>query len=133
MNSYFTSFKIFCLLLYTILKIVFLVADNVNATKPYFFVARHLKPIIMRQQDFDQFLLGHPITNNSVCIDFVEGTFKVGFFENLVGDFDSLRRKNQWRFIENNNSDAYKDNGNDPSQTIIIKGDTVDKLTILYS
>jgi hypothetical protein len=87
----------------------------------------------MKQQIIDKFILEHPIANNSVRIDFVDTTFKVGFFENLVGDFDSLRRKNQWRFIENNNSDAFKDNGNDPSQTIIINGDAIYKLTILGS
>ncbi len=86
---------------------------------------------IMRQQDFDQFILENPITYDSVRLDFVDGSFKLGSFENLVGDFDSLRQKNQWRFIEIKNSDAYKDNDNDPRKTTIINGDTVEKLTIL--
>jgi hypothetical protein len=85
----------------------------------------------MKQQDIDQFLLEHPITYDSVRVDFVDISFKVGFFENLVGDFDALRQKNQWRFIENNYSVAYRDNDNDPKHTTIINGDTVDKLTIL--
>lgn len=85
----------------------------------------------MKQQDIDQFLLEHPITYDSVRVDFVDSSFKVGFFENLVGDFDDLRQKNQWRFIENNYSVAYMDNDNDPKHTTIINGDTVDKLTIL--
>ena len=54
---------------------------------------------IMRQQDFDQFILENPITYDSVRLDFVDGSFKLGSFENLVGDFESLRQKNQWRFI----------------------------------
>jgi hypothetical protein len=83
----------------------------------------------MKQQDIDQFLLEHPITYDSVRVDFVDISFKVGFFENLVGDFDALRQKNQWRFIENNYSVTYRDN--DPKHTTIINGDTVDKLTIL--
>ena len=83
----------------------------------------------MKQQDIDQFLLEHPITYDSVRVDFVDISFKVGFFENLVGDFDALRQKNQWRFIENNYSVAYRDN--DPKHMTIINGDTVDKLTIL--
>ena len=83
----------------------------------------------MKQQDIDQFLLEHPITYDSVRVDFVDSSFKVGFFENLVGDFDDLRQKNQWRFIENNYSVGYRDN--DPKHTTIINGDTVDKLTIL--
>jgi hypothetical protein len=85
----------------------------------------------MKQQDIDQFLLEHPIAYHSVRVDFVDSSFKVGFFENLVGDFDYLRQKNQWRFIENNYSVAYRDSDNDPKHTIIINGDTVDKLTIL--
>ena len=85
----------------------------------------------MKQQDIDQFLLEHPITYDSVRVDFVGSSFKVGFFENLVGDFDYLRQKNQWRFIENNYSVAYRDSDNDQKHTIIINGDTVDKLTIL--
>ncbi|MDB9932987.1 hypothetical protein OAD28_09785 [Flavobacteriales bacterium] len=85
----------------------------------------------MKQQDIDQFLLEHPITYDSVRIDFVDSSFKVGFFENLVGDFDELRQKNQWRFIENNNSVKYRDSNNDIKHTTIISGDTVDKLTIL--
>ena len=85
----------------------------------------------MKQQDIDQFLLEHPITYDSVRVDFVDRSFKVGFFENLVGDFDDLRQKNQWRFIENNYSVAYRDSDNDPKHTTIINGDTVDKLTIL--
>ena len=85
----------------------------------------------MKQQDIDQFLLEHPITYDSVRVDFVDSSFKVGFFENLVGDFDYLRQKNQWRFIENNYSVAYRDSDNDQKHTIIINGDTVDKLTIL--
>ena len=85
----------------------------------------------MKQQDIDQFLLEHPITYDSVRVDFVDSSFKVGFFENLVGDFDYLRQKNQWRFIENNYSVAYRDSDNDPKHTIIINGDTVYKLTIL--
>ena len=85
----------------------------------------------MKQQDIDQFLLEHPITYDSVRVDFVGSSFKVGFFENLVGDFDYLRQKNQWRFIENNYSLAYRDSDNDPKHTTIINGDTVDKLTIL--
>ena len=85
----------------------------------------------MKQQDIDHFLLEHPITYDSVRVDFVDSSFKVGFFENLVGDFDDLRQKNQWRFIENNYSVAYRDNDNDPKHTTIINGDTVDKLTIL--
>ena len=83
----------------------------------------------MKQQDIDQFLLEHPITYDSVRVDFVDSSFKVGFFENLVGDFDYLRQKNQWRFIESNYSVADRDN--DPKHTTIINGDTVDKLTIL--
>jgi len=83
----------------------------------------------MKQQDIDQFLLEHPITYDSVRVDFVDSSFKVGFFENLVGDFDDLRQKNQWRFIENNYSVADRDK--DPKYTTIINGDTVDKLTIL--
>ena len=83
----------------------------------------------MKQQDIDQFLLEHPITYDSVRVDFVDSSFKVGFFENLVGDFDDLRQKNQWRFIESNYSVAYSDN--DPKHTTIINGYTVDKLTIL--
>ena len=51
----------------------------------------------MKQQDIDQFLLEHPITYDSVRVDFVDSSFKVGLFENLVGDFDDLRQKNQWR------------------------------------
>ena len=85
----------------------------------------------MKQQDIDQFLLEHPITYDSVRIDFVDSSFKVGFFENLVGDFDELRQKNQWRFIENNNSVKYRHSNNDIKHTTIISGDTVDKLTIL--
>ena len=85
----------------------------------------------MKQQDIDQFLLEHPITYDSVRVDFADSSFKVGFFENLVGDFDDLRQKNQWRFIENNYSVASRDRDNDPKHTIIINGDTVDKLTIL--
>ncbi len=85
----------------------------------------------MKQQDIDQFLLEHPITYDSVRVDFVGSSFKVGFFENLVGDFDYLRQKNQWRFIENNYSVAYRDSDNDPKHTTIINGDTVDKLTTL--
>ena len=85
----------------------------------------------MKQQDIDQFLLEHPITYDSVRVDFVDSSFKVGFFGNLVGDFDYLRQKNQWRFIENNYSVAYRDSDNDPKHTTIINGDTVDKLTIL--
>jgi len=85
----------------------------------------------MKQQDIDQFILEHPITYDSVRIDFVDGSFKVGYFENLTGDFDELRQKNQWRFIENNYSVAYRDSNNDPKHTTIINGDTVDKLTIL--
>jgi len=84
----------------------------------------------MRQQDFDHFILENPISNGSVRLDFVDGTFKLGFFENLIGDFDNLRKKNQWRFVENNNSVGYKDNGNDPNFTTIINGDILDKLTI---
>ena len=85
----------------------------------------------MKQQDIDQFLLEHPITYDSVRVDFVDSSFKVGFFENIVGDFDYLRQKNQWRFIENNYSVAYRDSDNDSKHTTIINGDTVDKLTIL--
>lgn len=85
----------------------------------------------MRPQDFDEFLLEHPITNDSIRVDFKDGSFKVGFFENLVGDFDELRQKNQWRFVENNNSVAYRDSDNDSKYTTIIYGDTVDKLTVL--
>ena len=85
----------------------------------------------MKQQDIDQFLLEHPITYDSFRVDFVDSSFKVGFFENLVGDFDYLRQKNKWRFIEKNYSVAYKDSDNDPKHTTIINGDTVDKLTIL--
>ncbi len=84
----------------------------------------------MKQRDIDQFLLGHPITYDSVRIDFIDSSFKVGFFENLIGDFDELRQKNQWRFIENNNSVKYKNSNNDPKQTIIINGDKIDKLSI---
>ena len=87
----------------------------------------------MKQQDIDQLLLEHPITYDSVRLDFIDGSFKVGFFENLVGDFDKLRQENQWRFIEDNNSVAYRDNGNDPNQTTIVNGDPVDKLTILQN
>ena len=85
----------------------------------------------MKQQDIDQFLLEHPITYDSVRVDFVDSSFKVGFFENLVGDFDDLRQKNKWRFIEKNYSGEYRDSDNDPKHTTIINGDTVDKLTIL--
>ena len=85
----------------------------------------------MKQQDIDQFILEQPITHNSVRIDFVNGSFKVGFFENLVGDFDKLRQKNQWRFIENNHSEKYKKSNNDPKHTTIIKGDNIDKLSII--
>ena len=85
----------------------------------------------MKQQDIDQFLLEHPITYDSVRVDFVDSSFKVGFFENLVGDFDDLRQKNQWRFIENNYSVASRDRDNDPKHTTIINGDTVYKLTTL--
>jgi len=64
-------------------------------------------------------------------LDFV-GSFKVGFLENLVSDFDSLGQKDQWRFIEINNSDSNKDNGNDRSyKTIIIHIN--EKLAILQN
>ena len=64
-------------------------------------------------------------------MDFV-GSFKVGFLENLVSDFDSLGQKDQWRFIEINNSDSNKDNGNDRSyKTIIIHIN--EKLAILQN
>ena len=85
----------------------------------------------MKQQDIDQFLFEHPITYDSVRVDFVDSSFKVGFFENLVGDFDDLRQKNKWRFIEKNYSGEYRDSDNDPKHTTIINGNTVDKLTIL--
>mgnify|MGYP001166094621 CR=1 FL=1 len=85
----------------------------------------------MKQQDIDQFILEQPITHNSVRIDFVDSSFKVGFFENLIGDFDKLRQKNQWRFIENNNSLNYKNSNNDPKHTTIISGDNIDKLSIV--
>ena len=85
----------------------------------------------MKQQDIDQFILEQPITHNSVRIDFVNGSFKVGFFENLVGDFDKLRQKNQWRFIENVNSVKYKNSDDDPKHTLIIRGDTIDKLSVI--
>ena len=85
----------------------------------------------MKQRDIDQFLLEHPITYDSVRIDFIDCSFKVGFFENLIGDFDELRQKNQWWFIENNNSVKYKNSNNDPKQTIIINGDKIDKLSIV--
>ena len=85
----------------------------------------------MKQQDIDQFLFERPITYDSVRVDFVDSSFKVGFFENLVGDFNALRQKNQWRFIEKNYSVAYRDSENDPKHTTIINGDTVEKLTIL--
>ena len=85
----------------------------------------------MKQQDIDQFILEQPITCDSIRIDFVNGSFKVGFFENLVGDFDKLRQKNQWRFIENNNSLKYKNSNNDPKHTTIISGDNIDRLSII--
>ena len=85
----------------------------------------------MKQQDIDQFLLDLPITNDSVRIDFVDSSFKVGFFENLIGDFDELRQKNQWRFIENKNAVKYKNSNNDPKHTTIINGDNIDKLSII--
>jgi len=85
----------------------------------------------MKQQDIDQFLLEHPITCDSIRIDFVDSSFKIGFFENLVGDFDKLRQKNQWRFIENNNSLKYKNSNNDPKHTTIISGDNIDRLSII--
>ena len=85
----------------------------------------------MKQQDIDQFLLEHPITYDSVRIDFYDSSFKVGFFENLIGDFDELRQKNQWRFIENNKSMKYKNSNNDPKHTTIISGDNIDKLSII--
>ena len=47
----------------------------------------------MKQQDIDQFLFERPITYDSVRVDFVDSSFKVGFFENLVGDFNTLRQK----------------------------------------
>ena len=85
----------------------------------------------MKQQDIDQFLLEHPIIYDSVRIDFDDSSFKVGFFENLIGDFDELRQKNQWRFIENKNSVKYKNSNNDPKYTTIINADGIDKLSIL--
>lgn len=84
-----------------------------------------------RQQDFDQFILETPIRYDSVRVDFVDGSFKIGLFENLNGDFDYLRRQNQWRFIENDKSVAYRENENDSKYTIVINGKDVDKLTIL--
>ena len=85
----------------------------------------------MKQQDIDQFLLEHPITYDSVRIDFVDGSFKVGYFENLTGDFDELRQKNEWRFIENNKSMKFKNSNMDPKHTTIINGDDIDKLIVI--
>lgn len=83
----------------------------------------------MTIQELDEFLLETPVTYNSVRVDFLDGSFKVGFFENLVGDFDQLRRQNQWRFIEDLNTAAYKENGNAAAFTTIINGDSIEKLT----
>lgn len=91
----------------------------------------------MRQQDIEKFIHEHPITHYSVRIDFVNRSHKIGFFENLVGDYDKLKQKNHWRFIENKNAVNYrksinpKKNSNDPKYTTIINGDTVNELTIL--
>ncbi|MBK6953828.1 MAG: hypothetical protein IPH24_17800 [Crocinitomicaceae bacterium] len=85
----------------------------------------------MKIEDLDQFILEQPITYKSVRLDFADGSFKVGFFENVVGDFDALRQKNHWRFIENNNSVAYRENNNNPVYTTMINGDNVNKLTVL--
>ena len=85
----------------------------------------------MKKQNIDQFILENSITYDSVRIDFVDGSFKAGFFENLVGDFDDLRQKNQWRFIENNNSVKYKNSDNDPKHTTIINGNSIDKLSVI--
>jgi hypothetical protein len=85
----------------------------------------------MLKKDFDKFFLETPITYNSVRIDFSEGNSKIGFFENLHGDFDLLQSQNKYRFIENNNSVAYRQNNNDVSLSTIIDGDLVTAITIL--
>lgn len=86
----------------------------------------------MTRQAIEQFLNEYPVTYNSVRVDFINTSCKIGFFENLVGDLDDLKQKNHWRFIEKNNSAKYKENKNNPAKySTIINGDKVEKLTIL--
>jgi hypothetical protein len=85
----------------------------------------------MTKQDFDKFLSNHAITYNSVKIEFIDGTYKIGYFERGLEDYEELRQKNLWMFVENNNSVAYKVNVNDPNYTTIINGDLVKNITVL--
>lgn len=69
----------------------------------------------------------HPITYNSVRVDFVDGTHKIGFFIVKESELDGV---NKWRFVQNNDSAKYAET-NSMEHSIIIDGDNIIRLTIL--
>ncbi|MCF6295466.1 MAG: hypothetical protein L3J25_07230 [Flavobacteriaceae bacterium] len=83
----------------------------------------------MKKEDIEKFLNKNLITFNSVKIVFFDNTFKVGYFENIVGDENILKQGNKWRFVENNNALEYKKNNHDPKFTTVIEGNLINFIT----
>lgn len=69
----------------------------------------------------------NPITRNSVRVDFITGTFDVGFF---ISDESELNKENKWRFIPNNSAIKFRETKS-LEHSIIIDGNQVARLTLV--
>ena len=84
----------------------------------------------MTKEEMAQFIeIDHPVTFNSVRVDFDTEQHTVGFFDKF-DDAEQLKEANQWRFIPNNLANEYQDSKS-IQYSIVIDGDEVSKLTLL--
>lgn len=94
----------------------------------------------MDREEIDNFIELNPITKNGLKIEFNDGSIKMGYFENLVGDHYALWKDNKHRIVENHNSSDYKRNltndkievqPNVKEYTTIINGDDITNLSVI--
>lgn len=89
----------------------------------------------MTKEEIEEFfILQHNIiTYNSARVNFKDGSFKIGFFQDTIGDKAVLKEKNQWRFIEKSKVDLH---GNDPKNLkyiAVLDGNTILNITPIGS
>lgn len=81
----------------------------------------------MTKEEMSKFIeIDNPVTR-SVRVDYHSGDFNVGFF---IGNDNTLKKENKWRFVPNNSSVKYRETKS-LEYSIVIEGDKVKSLLLV--